>query len=804
MKKLLLLLVSFMLINGAIAQDMLGIRHSNYAGLNGLGLNPSSIIDSRLKLDINIISVGTTLENNFLYIPESELKFMGLGNMSDQVDEKGYLDNYEQGKGGTADFTQALSIMGPSVMFSFNKVHTLAFTTQLRTGISINNLSSDAAHFAYTELSDTSQYGKNQNQYNSGDFRFNTLAWQEYGVTYGTIFHNKDRHFLKGAVTLKYLAGMSSAYVRDADINFNVADDSSMIFGPSEFEYGRVSYNAFDSKAEDGQKTINGSGFGWDVGLTYEWRREPSTYTYEMDGGMQENPEVNKYILKVGASLLDMGRINFSKNTKVFNINSNDPLSVYPNFKYDDFESQLDFDSTISAIFYAGDSSFLDASTGAYLNTDFFDPVVRAKSFSGTKESFKMETPSAFSFQVDWNITGRFYVNATIIQGFNHKKNPGIDRPGMLALVPRYESQWLDVSLPISIINYEESQARLGLAIRLGSLFFGSDKLGTLFGLRDLYGMDVYAGMKFSLVKTKENDRDNDHVSDKKDKCVEVPGIWKFEGCPDRDADGIQDKDDLCPDVPGLEQFKGCPDRDADGIEDAKDECPDAPGLPEFNGCPDRDKDGIIDMRDTCPDLPGIAEFYGCPDRDGDKIIDPKDECPDKAGLAIYNGCPDTDGDEIPDPKDSCIFEAGPISNNGCPVKIEKSITKAIAVLKVELTKEEEEVITTVFKNLQFETGKSVIKPVSFPSLDALAELMVRKPNFKLLIEGHTDNVGSAKMNLSLSEKRAKAAKDYLVSKGANAANITSKGYGMTKAVATNDTPEGRQQNRRVEFTVVQ
>lgn len=802
MKKLLLSLSFVILSAFSFAQDMLGIRSSNYAGLNGIGLNPSSAIDNRLKLDINIASAGVTLENDFLFIQKKDLNFLGFGNIVDRIDAKEYLEKFVKGEATAKNLTFGSTIMGPSLMITFNKKHTLAVSYQLRSGISVNNVLPEVAHYGFTELGDSNLYTPNPNQFRARDFTFNTLMWQEYNLTYGTVFHNKNRHMLKGAATVKYLGGIIGSYVRDPDVNFNVANDSTLIFGPSSFEYGRVSYNTFDAKAEDKQRIINGGGFGWDLGFAYEWRKDPAKYTYEMDGKMMEDPEQNKYWLRLGASLIDMGRINFKHNSKVFNINSSDPLSVYPDFKHDDFDSQLDFDSTVSAIFYAGDSSFMDG-TGAFVNTDFFDSPPRNKSFSGAKESFKMETPAAWSIQADWNMIGRFYLNATVIQGFKHKKNPGIDRPDILSLTPRYESEWVDISLPFSVINYEKSQARLGFAIRLGSVFFGSDKIGTLLGFNDLYGMDAYAGLKVSLLQARPRDRDRDHVSDKKDKCIDVPGVWKFEGCPDRDADGIQDKDDLCPDVAGLEKFRGCPDRDKDDIEDSKDDCPDDPGLPEFNGCPDRDRDGIIDKRDSCPDLPGIPEFNGCPDRDGDKIIDPNDECPDKAGLAEFNGCPDSDGDGIPDPKDSCVFEVGPISNKGCPIRVQKAEVKAPEPVKVELTKEEEEVINTVFKNLQFETGKAVIKPVSFPSLNQLADLMKRKEDFKLLIEGHTDNVGGAKMNLTLSQKRAKSAKDYLVKQGVSATRITSKGYGLTKPVAPNTTAEGRQQNRRVEFTIV-
>ena len=199
--------------------------------------------------------------------------------------------------------------------------------------------------------------------------------------------------------------------------------------------------------------------------------------------------------------------------------------------------------------------------------------------------------------------------------------------------------------------------------------------------------------------------------------------------------------------------------------------------------------------------VPGLPEFYGCPDTDGDRIADRNDSCPTEKGLMQYNGCPDTDGDGLIDKTDSCPQVAGPASNHGCPVveKVEKK-----EPVKVELTKEEEEVINKVFRNLEFETGKSVIRDVSFSALDELSVLMKKKPKFKLLVDGHTDNVGKAAYNLKLSQNRADAVKKYLVEKGVDASRITAKGYGMTKPIASNKTADGRQKNRRVEFTIVE
>lgn len=145
-------------------------------------------------------------------------------------------------------------------------------------------------------------------------------------------------------------------------------------------------------------------------------------------------------------------------------------------------------------------------------------------------------------------------------------------------------------------------------------------------------------------------DTDGDGVPDYRDRCPDTPqGVRVDEfGCPlDSDGDGVPDYLDRCPTVPGLEKFDGCPDRDGDGIEDAFDKCPDVPGVPEFFGCPDRDGDGIPDSEDKCPDVAGLCQFDGCPDRDGDGVPDAVDQCPDEPGTIANNGCPEIRQDDI-------------------------------------------------------------------------------------------------------------------------------------------------------------
>ncbi len=257
----------------------------------------------------------------------------------------------------------------------------------------------------------------------------------------------------------------------------------------------------------------------------------------------------------------------------------------------------------------------------------------------------------------------------------------------------------------------------------------------------------------------------------------------------DTDGDGIVDLDDLCPTVPGLAQFGGCPDTDGDGIEDSKDECPTVAGLAELNGCPDRDGDGITDAKDACPDVKGIAKFGGCPDpdRDGDGIINEKDKCPDVPGAFSAQGCPDRDGDGVTDDVDKCPDVPGPASNKGCP-EVKEEVKKRLAFAA---------------RAIQFETGKAVIKPVSYKILDEVASILKEYPYYDVNVDGHTDNVGDDAKNLKLSQDRAAAAVTYLVSKGIDAKRLLATGYGETQPVADNKTAAGRAQNRRVEFNLL-
>ncbi len=104
---------------------------------------------------------------------------------------------------------------------------------------------------------------------------------------------------------------------------------------------------------------------------------------------------------------------------------------------------------------------------------------------------------------------------------------------------------------------------------------------------------------------------------------------------------------------------------------------------------------------------------------------------------------------------------------------------------------------------IQFRGGGDVIARSSYPLLDGVVDALKSNPAIHLRIEGHTDNVGSDAANLTLSRKRAEAVEAYLVRKGVSPGRLTAVGFGSSRPIAPNDTEEGRNANRRVEFNVV-
>jgi OOP family OmpA-OmpF porin len=254
----------------------------------------------------------------------------------------------------------------------------------------------------------------------------------------------------------------------------------------------------------------------------------------------------------------------------------------------------------------------------------------------------------------------------------------------------------------------------------------------------------------------------------------------------------------------------------------------------------DSDKDGVFDNYDNrndfntyydqCPTSTPMGvkiDKYGCPpDADKDGVPDYLDKCPGTTiGVKVdQDGCPlDADKDGVPDYLDKCSgTPAGvKVDQYGCPPPppVEKlqevraeAPAAAVAVVSSEQKKEAASAVAVAKEmfekgratvKVEFDTNKADIKPAFNKEIQKFADVMKNNPDLKVVIEGHTDNVGGKDFNEKLSAKRANSVKDYLTKNfGIAESRLTAKGYGMAKPLDSNTTKAGRQKNRRVEAAV--
>lgn len=827
MKKLVLSLIAALTLSfSAQSQDFLGYINSNYSGVTGTDLNPANVVNTRYKTDICLTGVSLSMFNNYIGLKRSALKKDQYGNYY-AFDDTAFADNYLTKRVNNINKSVYFSnqIYGPSFLVSINPKNAFAIKTKVRTLINIDGVEPDMAQLGYTGLKDSLLWVQRLNNKN---FSTQTMTWVEYAASYGHVFKDEGEHFLKAGITLKYIQGLQSAYMSIQNLDYEITNDTIGSFFNSDVSYGHstnyegtdantdVSYNALKPKTK--------FSWGMDLGVVYEWRPNWKDYKYDMDGETNLwRKDKNKYKLRVGLSAVDIGYVNFKKGSYSRNFTAN--INYWNLATFDSVQNIDGFDSLLQANF----------------------PMNKGD------EYYKMNLPFALSLQVDYQLYKDFYVNFTPYWSPRFKKDlEKVHDITTFSITPRWDHKWFGAFIPVS---YDVmGNTKVGLALRIGPLIVGTNSLGPWVTKKDIYGGDFYTMLKIPIMYSRPKDRDKDKVSDKKDKCRDVPGVWEFLGCPDKDGDHIQDKDDVCPDEAGLPQFNGCPDRDGDGIIDKQDACPDDKGIPEFNGCPDRDGDKIMDKEDDCPDEAGLPAFKGCPDKDGDGVMDKLDRCPEKPGPATNEGCPEVklvlidsygrelksatqakDGsfsfDDLP-ADETVIFRLEGEDQEG--VKEVKVLVGGIAkkairdekdrffrfiIIKpdankvkpeeakdvaIKLNKEEAEVLKKAFNNLEFATAKDIIKQESYASLDELAALMAKKPNWRLKVAGHTDNQGDKSKNLKLSEKRAKAVQNYLVSKGISGDRFKVEWYGSTKPIADNKTEAGRQKNRRVEMLIIE
>ena len=324
------------------------------------------------------------------------------------------------------------------------------------------------------------------------------------------------------------------------------------------------------------------------------------------------------------------------------------------------------------------------------------------------------------------------------------------------------------------------------------------------------------AGVSAAYRLDPARDADRDGVGDRSDRCLTSPedrdGFQDQDGCPDpdNDGDGVTDLRDRCPNVPedrdGSQDEDGCPDpdNDADGVPDAQDKCPnvaeDRDGVQDEDGCPDldNDADGIADTKDRCPlvaeDRDRFQDEDGCPDLDNDVdgVADTLDACPNEAedrdGFQDSDGCPESDNDRdgTPDARDRCPIVPESVNGfqdeDGCPdiaLKVSQSM---------------------IADRVWFKEGTDEFLEESAPALQVIADWLSGDAKARIEVRGYTDDLGSDRVNQILSQKRAEAVRQALLSRGVSPDRVRSRGFGKLNPIASNRTLDGRARNKRIEI----
>ncbi len=310
--------------------------------------------------------------------------------------------------------------------------------------------------------------------------------------------------------------------------------------------------------------------------------------------------------------------------------------------------------------------------------------------------------------------------------------------------------------------------------------------------------MGVRGWRRFDWAVSLTGDGDRDGVADPFDRCPDqsedLDGVQDHDGCPeegDQDNDGLVDSLDRCRDEPGPARFYGCAtepvDVDLDGINVPDDRCPEEPedldGFLDDDGCPDvdNDHDGILDVEDKCPNEPEVLNGFS--DEDG---------CPDSGRVLVHSG-PAPVVPVVPVPQASGAPHLAPARAGA------SAPPPAVSQHRVIVHRSQIQILEKIY----FRPGAAQILPKSVPLLRDIARVMQVYPELRrVVVEGHTDDAGNARVNLILSQRRAEAVRNKLIELGVDPNRLIAKGYGETRPLVPNDSDDSRAVNRRVDFKI--
>ncbi|MPR32251.1 DUF5723 family protein [Salmonirosea aquatica] len=489
----LLLPVSFMVfLLGApvCSQHLPGVAMGNYAGTQALYHNPAFVADSRYSVHANLVGAQMYLANNHIKydVPYSFLSLLTNTVPNRYRNEKGAIilprtDLEQKLNGRPKHLNLGLEARGPSLMVSLldGKVG-FGLSSRLRTVLNLTQTTEPIAR-ALRGRGKGEDIQRQLFENQSSTLHINGLG--EVALTLGGVLMDNETDFFKVGITAKRLIGLYNAHILVDDGSFsilpdaNYANEKELIRLPSiSTRYGYTTDRAFkDIRPTPAWLLGNapaGSGWGFDLGMVYEYRPSIQRYTYTERGVRRRDGSKNKYLYRLSVALTDVGSVRF-KN---------------PNYV-----SAFQADTSNRTLRYArfqklkGTEGFFNA-----VNQSLgVDPNARTT-------SFRSVLPMALQTSLDYQIQPNVYVNALWVQNLVSAKAFGMKGESVLAITPRYEHRWYEVSVPLSVMNRYGSLG-IGLAGRVGPVWFGTDHLTGLLNIGKPKTFNLYAGVSAGLFR---------------------------------------------------------------------------------------------------------------------------------------------------------------------------------------------------------------------------------------------------------------------------------------------------------------
>jgi hypothetical protein len=399
-----------------------GIRTSKRAGILGATINPAELANMPQKVDVHFVGFDLNLANNVMNLTPSSI-----GNLDSFVDR--YLNKVSP-EGFT--FRINMEVMGPGVACAINEKMTAGLFTRARLQMAMNNLDIVTARaLARSETIENAMLPYTTPTINN--MSMNLVGWTEIGGSFAMNLYNSKEHSFSGGASIKalFLGGYANAFLTNFKATIDTAAGGNVRISNGSGEIG-MEHTGSNDPLEDLGSNFMGSpkGIGFDIGATYQYK----------------DKKTGEYILKLGASIVDIGTMSASmnaQNSRSFRIN---PIT--------------NFDPTT-------------------IQGDNMDEIINNIKVSGIATEVPIDSvqtinlPSAFNLTADWNVWKSFYLTTHVQRPMTKRDNPrSLIAPDFICFTPRISFRVFEAYMPLSFSSLQGTT--LGLGVKLGPVYFGT------------------------------------------------------------------------------------------------------------------------------------------------------------------------------------------------------------------------------------------------------------------------------------------------------------------------------------------